>query len=145
MRSRQGEKSAIGNSSEWREEDLEAQARASECGEVYHELTRGEDYRVGVVATAYPSSCVVLSLEVSLRLCRPDGEVHPAFLERAAKLSRVLQRRGYSVNHLDDGWIVCEKPLFKEEIAAEREYVLASVLPIRGHVGEGIRAGALRT
>lgn len=111
----------------WDAAEMESAARTSEGRECYREVSSGEDHRVGIVAAAFPSSCVLFSLEVSLRLCRTEGEVRPGSLEQTASLSRWLERRGYSLNHLDDGWIVCEKALLKEEIASELECLLRTI------------------
>src|SRR5512136_226151 len=113
----------------WDAADMESAARTSEGRECYREISFGEDHRVGIVAAAFPSSCVLFSLEVCLRLCHTEGEVRPGSLEETASLSRWLERRGYSLNHLDDGWIVCEKALRKEEIASELEYLLGTICP----------------
>ncbi len=116
----------------WDVAEMESAARTSEGRESYREISSGEDHRVGIVAAAFPSSCVLFSLEVSLRLFRAEGEVRPGFLEQTASLSRWLERRGYSLNHLDDGWIVCEKALLKEEIASELKRLLRAVCPRGG-------------
>ncbi len=117
--------------------EMESAARGSETKECYREISRGDDHRLGVVASAFPSGCVLFSMEISLRLCRTAGEVQPVRLERTANLSRLLQRRGYSVSHLDDGWIVCEKDLLKEELPREQEY-LRRAIP---SVGDARREG----
>ncbi len=111
----------------WNAAEMESAARTSEGRECFREITSGEYHRVGLVAAALPSSCVLFSVEVSLRLCRTEGEVRPGSLEETASFSRWLERRGYVLNHLDDGWIVCEKALLKEEIASELECLLKAV------------------
>lgn len=123
----------------WNSVEMETAARESEGRECYREISAGEDHREGIVATAFPSSCVLFSLEVSLRLCRTEGEVRPVLLEQAAILSRRLERRGYSMNHLDDGWIVCEKPLLKEEIASEVDFLVRAIRSVNGANG-GVKA-----
>lgn len=130
----------------WDAAEMESAARTSEGRECYREISSGEDHRVGIVAAALPSSCVLFSLEVSLRLCRTEGGLRPGSLEQTASLSLWLERRGYSLNHLDDGWIVCEKALLKEEIGSELECLLRAIRPGggRGRSPETERAARRR-
>src|SRR5512136_3350162 len=121
-----------GSSAGWSVPEMAAAALESEGRECYREIESGKDHRVGIVASALPSGCVLFSIEVSLRLCRTEGEVRPGSLEQAALLSRRLQERGYTMSHLDDGWIVCEKPLFKEAIVSEVEFLADAIQAARG-------------
>lgn len=131
-----------GSRAAWSVSEMDAAARESEGRECYREIESGKDCRVGIVASALPSGCVLFSIEVCLRLCRREGEVRPQSLEQAALLSRRLQERGYTMSHLDDGWIVCEKPLFKEVIATEVDYLAEAIHAARGAFEKARSEGA---
>lgn len=103
---------------------LEREASASPDREAYREISTADDHRLGILAGAYPSGCVLHSVELSLRLLGPDDGVDPARLERMAGLSRSLRERGYALRHLDNGWITCEREMRREDVEAECAYLL---------------------
>jgi hypothetical protein len=43
------------------------------------------------------------------------------------KISKVLYNRGYSVEHQDDGWVICEKVVESEELNHETKFLKALV------------------
>ncbi len=102
---------------------LEKEATASPEREAYREISAAGDHRLGLLASAYPSGCVLYSVELSLRVLGPDDGVDPARLERAAALARSLRGRGYAVRHLDNGWITAEREVARQDVDAECGYL----------------------
>jgi hypothetical protein len=51
------------------------------------------------------------------------SEVERKSLEMALNVSDIMMKRGYSLFHQDDGWIICEKRLEKNEIQNEIEFM----------------------
>ncbi len=98
---------------------LEREARTSPDREAYRELARRDGCRLGLLAAAFPSGCVLYTVELTVELFGPEGEVQPSRFEHAAELSRDLARRGYMLSHMDNGWISCERTVRKEQVAAE--------------------------
>lgn len=101
--------------------DLKREARISPDGEAYREVASGSEFRLGVSAQGFSSGCVLISVEIALRVLRPEEDVCPERMDRISGLARELRRDGYALRHLDDGWIGGAREIDETRLSEECE------------------------
>ena len=94
------------------------EAKTSRDKEAYKLLEKTPSYRIGVGArTELPNP--TLFIEVIVKLSTENGEVNLSRLEKALRLLKALQTRGYSLTYQDGNSISCETTTSIHEISQE--------------------------
>lgn len=117
---------------------LAEMARRSAAGEFYHLVSEGPGYRVGVVARGTMGGPGTFSVELLLQILVGDFGADLSGLKRALQISCEAERRGYSIVHLDDGWICCVKTVPADQVICECMDAMAAVQTL----GTGVSAEA---
>jgi hypothetical protein len=110
---------------------FEVRQDGEECPESFLSIQAGEGYRVGVSVESKRAE-IIYSIEVMLMLYRPGEETEPQALASRASFLSLLKDRGYSVIHLDHGWVCCTLTLSRSMIFREMEeliMILGSIIP----------------
>jgi hypothetical protein len=88
------------------EEGLGARTLEGEGPESFLIIVHGDGYRLGVTMEGtdrgHPGS-----IELMVRLYRPGEEIDSMVLAARSRFLSSVQDRGYSVLHLDHGWVCC--------------------------------------
>ena len=98
---------------------LISQARSSEDGEAYLLIARRGHYWIGLVVTAAPSRPPAFRIEVLLRLIGQDALLGIADLERTKATVDKLADAGYTMGHLDNGWLIFVRDLIDDDLDRE--------------------------
>jgi len=94
-----------------------------ELKEVYHQVENTEHYRIGISVVSSKDDKQMHNLEFLLCVLPRNSKVKPQLLERALWISNVLLKKGYSVIHHDDGWLIYEKQVKRREIKSEIQFL----------------------
>ncbi len=101
---------------------LESEAQTAISKEAYQQLDNTNDYRIGVSVILSVDGEFSHLIELVYCVLKSKAKVDISLLNRAMEISKVLQNKGYSVYHQDDGWIICEKVIEPEMIEDEYEF-----------------------
>jgi hypothetical protein len=97
---------------------LEREALTGFQAESFQSVQEDGRHRLGV-SVEVRGDRFVYSIELMLRLFCPDGELDlPSLTARALWASKV-QERGYSVVHLNQGWVCGVREVQKKDVARE--------------------------
>jgi len=108
-------------------ERLEARARESIDGEAYFQLSRSEACRIGVTAAVSKPGKVSFSIEVLITAMNIGTGEALSGLNDLVETVKLLNRRGYHVDHQGDGWLVAWKKLKPRSINAELSQIVGIV------------------
>ena len=108
-------------------EPLISQARLAEDHEAYHLVAKQRDFRIGLVVTAVPNAPVAFRVEVLLQVLAKNTQPRIADLGRMKSILDILSTRGYSLEHHDSCWILCERTVTAEDAEEECERVMAII------------------
>jgi hypothetical protein len=106
---------------------LTSQARSAEDHEAYHLVAKQEDFRIGLVAIAAPNAPAALRVEVLLQVLAKNARPRIADLGRMKSILDILSKRGYSLEHHDSCWVLCERTVAADEVEEECEDVMAII------------------
>jgi uncharacterized protein YjaG (DUF416 family) len=109
--------------SEFNFETLENATRNADNHESYQMLAHGDNFRLGLSMTISEEDELISIMEFLFCVLKYHSEVERKSLEKALNVSDIMMKRGYSLFHQDDGWIICEKRLEKNEIQNEIEFM----------------------
>jgi len=98
---------------------LESLARSSEDHEAYRAAVVHERFRVGLVVNATPGTSASFRIEVLLRILAKDSQPKVADLERMNRVLDTLTKRGYSLDHHDSCWVLCEREIAADDVERE--------------------------
>lgn len=108
-------------------DSLASLARSSEDHEVYRVISGGGHFRIGLVVKAAPHAAVSFRIEVLLQILARDTQPRIADLECMNRILQILNNRGYSLDHHDSCWVLCERAVTADDIEEELEVVIAIV------------------
>lgn len=108
-------------------DSLSAQACSAEDFEAYYPVARQNHFRVGIVIIAAPNSPVAFRIEVLLQILAKNTRPRIADLERVNDVLGVLSSRGYSLEHNDNCWVLCERTVAADDIEEECKGVMAII------------------
>lgn len=74
--------------------------------EAFLSIASGEGYRLGVTAER-TGNRIEETIELMLRLYRPGDRIDASALAARCRFVSLVQDRGYSALHLDQGWVCC--------------------------------------
>lgn len=116
---------------------LGALALAHVGDEVFIPFIDTPDLRIGVSARLATGGVVRYTLEALISVLHRGGSLEFASSERALWLARAMEERGYTLTHNDDGWIVCELQVERDQVEPECNYIqdLLGGCPGDGHNG----------
>jgi hypothetical protein len=127
-------------------DSLAALARSSEDHEAYRAVAMSERFRIGLVANACPNTPVVFRIEVLLQILAKDTRPEVADLGRVNEVLETIAKRGYSLDHHDSCWILCEREVDVDDIEEECRAVVEIIQSpksekscMNGDMREGIR------
>ncbi len=112
-------------------DSLTSQARLAEDHEAYYPLAKQEHFRIGIVVIAAPDVPVAFRIEVLLQILAKNSRPRIADLERMNNTLAILSRRGYSLEHHDNCWVLCERTMSADDIEEEWKGVMAIIQPKR--------------
>jgi hypothetical protein len=98
---------------------LEEEARRSRPRESYRNFKRGEDHRIGVIVDLSQGGIPRFVIELTICVLGNRTHLDMTLLRRAGTISKVLVERGYALSHQDDGWILCERTLERDDVEDE--------------------------
>jgi hypothetical protein len=102
---------------------LVKEAAGSEYHEAFMKLESANDHRIGLTVLITVDGEVEYTMEILLCVLRSNADVDVSLLERAEVLGERLGKRGYTLFHQDDGWMLCEKNIHAEEVDDECRFV----------------------
>ncbi|MBN1538695.1 MAG: hypothetical protein JW939_01015 [Candidatus Thermoplasmatota archaeon] len=108
-------------------ERLDKNAKASQDGEGYMVLARGNGYRIGIVALVGRGSKISHTVEVLVRALDSDHEVDTTRMEQILKITRELTERDYSLSTENDGWIYAQRSIDPALVETELQFLMALV------------------
>ncbi len=100
-------------------DSLASLARSSEDHEAYRAVAAREHFRLGLVVNAAPGTSISFRIEVSLRILAKDSQPKVTDLERVNKVLDTLAKRGYSLDHHDSCWVLCEREIATDDVERE--------------------------
>ncbi|MBN1389017.1 MAG: hypothetical protein JXA22_00060 [Candidatus Thermoplasmatota archaeon] len=106
-------------------ERLNECTRTSERGEGYLMLSRGDGYRIGLVAQLDGDLKISYCMEVLVRVFDRDWEVNAACMEEALVITKLLTERGYILTTEDDGWIYAQRSVDTALVDSELKVLTA--------------------
>jgi hypothetical protein len=109
--------------SEFNFEILENATRNADNHESYQMLAHGDNFRLGLSMTISEEDELISMMEFIFCVLKYHSEVEKKSLEEALNVSDIMIKRGYSLFHQDDGWIICEKRLGPNEIMDEIDFM----------------------
>lgn len=98
---------------------LEEIARASNDGEGYMIIAKGDGFRIGLVANSIDGNGTKFRFEFLVRFLDRCHPITAERMEQAARITRTLTDRGYDLNNEDDGWVYAEREVDNERIGEE--------------------------
>lgn len=105
-------------------DSLASLARSSEDHEAYRAVASREDFRIGLVASVAPDMSTSFRIEVLLQILAKDTQPKAADLGRMSKVLETLAERGYSLDHHDSCWVLCERHVVADDIEKECKAVV---------------------
>ena len=87
---------------------LTEEALLSDDGEGYFVVSRGDRFKIGLVARIEESSKVSYSFELLVRLMEENRQVDPSRIKKVLDISGILTERGYYLTSEEGGWIFAE-------------------------------------
>jgi len=127
-RAAQGEAGASGEGLGLADLDsLASLALSSEDHEAYRAVASHEHFRVGLVVNAAPDASISFRIEVSLQILAKDSQPKVADLERMNKVLDGLAKRGYSLDHHDSCWVLCEREVDPNDVERECRAVVGII------------------
>lgn len=106
-------------------ESLASTARSAEDHEAYHLVAKSDRFRIGLVAVAGQDAPATFRIEVLLQVLARNTRPRIDDLERMNAVLDTLSNRGYSLDHHDGCWVLCERAVAPEDIEGECEAVMA--------------------
>lgn len=96
-----------------------SRARSSEDREAYRAVAARKHFRIGLVVSAAPDAPASFRIEVLLQILAKDSQPKVADLERMNQVLDTLARRGYSLDHHDSCWVLCEREVAADDVERE--------------------------
>lgn len=110
---------------------LTSQARLAEDYEAYYPVMKQDHFRIGIVMVAAPDAPVACRIEVLLQVLAKNARFIIADLERTNSILGFLSSRGYSLEHQDNCWILCERTVATDDIEEECKGMIALIQSTR--------------
>ena len=104
---------------------LTEEALSSDDGEGYIVVSRGDRFKIGLVARIEGSGKVSYSLELLVRLMEENRQVDPSRIKKVLDISGILTERGYSLTSEEGGWIFAECNVTSGRINDEMEFLIS--------------------
>lgn len=116
---------------------LISKLRTSNEKETYYAVSRSKYYQIGVGRRIDRNEKEVYTIEFSF--CALDTSIQPksTALKTASWATKKLEKNGYTLNHLDDGWISGEKTLLQSEITKHYEALIGLLDEMSEREGDG--------
>jgi len=108
-------------------DSLVSLARSSEDHEAYRVVAKREHFRVGLAASAAADASASFRIEILLQVLARDSKPKVADLERTNRILGDLTKRGYSLDHHDSCWVICEREVAVEDIEKECLAVIETI------------------
>ena len=106
-------------------EKLVEEARSSDYGEGYVVVSRGNMFKIGLVARIEESGNTLYSLELLVRLMEENREVDPSRIKNILDITGILTERGYYMTSEEGGWIFAECNFTSDRIKDESEFLIS--------------------